>query len=186
MAPCMTSSDLVNRSAASGGFCSLLPAGSSESRKLLIAVAYFDSSSRGSSGASCCADSHLSEIAFRLTAIVMSVRSLSVGAIGMGLMRPPSTSVRPSTSTGAKTPGTAVDARIAVNSEPLFIQTSRCSSIAVATAVKPRSRSSIWRSPIRSLSTSKMRSPLKIEVQVNEKSRSRSTSRCDRFSAHSQ
>ena len=80
---------------------------------------------------------------FNATAIVKSVPSFKVGAIGIGLIIPPSTSVRPFDLKGENIIGTAMDAAIASNNGPFENQTSFCFIKSVATAVKPIGKSSM-------------------------------------------
>src|SRR4030067_596376 len=115
--------------------------------------------------------------ALALTTTVRSVRSRRVGAIGIGLTRPPSTSCRPSIVWGVKMVGIAIEARIASNRGPRDNQTSFPFWISVATAVKGTGRSSMLRSPINSMSTSITRSPLNSPVLPKERSSRRITSR---------
>ena len=67
--------------------------------------------------------------------MVMSVWADMVGAMGIGLSSPPSTSTRPRMVTGAKKAGTEMEARMAWNREPRSSHTSFWFSRSVATAV---------------------------------------------------
>jgi hypothetical protein len=70
----------------------------------------------------------------RSTAMTTSAPSARHIDTGTGLTRPPSTSSTPSRSTGAKTPGMAIEARTASSTCPSRSQTSRPDSSSVATA----------------------------------------------------
>jgi hypothetical protein len=69
------------------------------------------------------------------TAITTSARTCRIGAIGTGASRPPSTSSRPPIRCGVNSIGMAIEARMASNSGPRLIHTSRWPAMSVATAV---------------------------------------------------
>ena len=69
------------------------------------------------------------------TAMVRSAEAAAVGSMGIGLMRPPSTSTRPLMTAGVMTPGMAIEARIACSTGPRWNHTSRRALMSVATAV---------------------------------------------------
>ena len=85
--------------------------------------------------------------AVALTASTMSALTETVGMIGSGFSSPPSTSTWPLSWTGVMMPGTAIEARIARSSGPLWNHTSRWRLRSVATAVNGIGRSSIRISP---------------------------------------
>jgi len=70
----------------------------------------------------------------RFTAMTTSAPSSRASCTGRLLTSPPSPSTRPSTVIGAKAPGTAIEARIAVNSETPTGTTMSPDSMSVATA----------------------------------------------------
>src|SRR5271157_4416154 len=86
---------------------------------------------------------------FRFTAIVMSVSSPDVGAMGTGFRIPPSTRSTPLYLNGVKKRGIAKEARMASKRLPDRIQTSFWPLRSVATAVNEIGRSSINFSPTR-------------------------------------
>src|SRR4030042_5351651 len=83
----------------------------------------------------------------RFTAIVMSVSSPNVGAIGTGFKTPPSTRSAPLYLKGVKRSGIAKDGLIASKRLPDFIHISFWPFKSVATAVYAQGRSSINCSP---------------------------------------
>ena len=120
------------------------------------------------------------------TAIVRSASAAAVGSIGIGLMRPPSTSTRPLMTAGVMTPGMAIEARIAFSTGPRWNHTSRRALMSVATAVKGIGRLSIV-APSRISPTLWMIRSARIAPPgaVIDRSSSRHTSRWLRLRAHS-
>ena len=118
------------------------------------------SRSRASSCSACSGGSSSSRVTGRglcavtLTAITKSARAETVGMIGSGLSRPPSTSTCSPRCTGVITPGTAMEARIASSSGPLWNHTSRWRVRSVATVVTGIGNSSMRTSPTRDSSFS--------------------------------
>ena len=96
----------------------------------------------------------------RSTAITTSAPIARASDTGTGLTRPPSTSIRPSCTTGVNRAGSAMEARTASMVEPSRSQTSAPVSSAVATAAKGMCSSSIGRSTKLRRKNSIRRSPL--------------------------
>src|ERR1017187_4233900 len=97
---------------------------------------------------------------FRLTAIVMSVSSPNVGAMGTGFRTPPSTRSPPLYLNGVKKRGIAKEARMASKRLPDRIQTSFWPLRSVATAVYEIGRPSISFSPTKPIRVLTSFSPL--------------------------
>ncbi len=120
------------------------------------------------------------------TATVRSASTAAVGSIGMGLMRPPSTSTRPLMTAGVMTPGMAMEARMARSTGPCWNHTSRRALMSVATAVNGMGRLSIVAPPRISPTFWMMRSArMAPPGEVIDRSSRRHTSRWLRPRAHS-
>jgi len=106
----------------------------------------------------------------RFTAIVISVSSPNVGAIGTGFKTPPSTKSTPLYLYGVNRSGIEIDALIAPKRLPDFIHISFCPFTSVATAVYERGRSSINCSPTNLIKVSMILSPLTKPLFSHERS----------------
>jgi len=96
----------------------------------------------------------------RFTAIVISVSSPNVGAIGTGFKTPPSTRTAPLYLNGVKRRGIEKDALMASKRRPDFIHISFWPFISVATAVYEIGRFSINKSPTKLIKVLMILSPL--------------------------
>ncbi len=106
----------------------------------------------------------------RFTAIVISVSSPNVGAIGTGFKTPPSTRSTPLYLNGVKRRGIEIDALMASKRLPDFIQISFWPFTSVATAVYEIGRSSINCSPTRPIKVLMSLSPRTSPLFSHERS----------------